>query len=267
MHEKQVLILLGLVISLAACVRAPIQEHQPLILPTLISTPTASADAGASWHLIAPGVESRQIEAPGLPVQIVRIDPTQVRFFVAYDPTKPRTLQAWAMQYGAVAAINGGFFDQRGEPVALLISDQQVIGTSYVDQGGMFAIDAQGMPHLWSLAEQPYDGKPFEQAIQGWPLLVKTWGEAAYTKADDQRARRSAIALDQDGRVLLIVAPGASFSLAEWSQFLATVDLAIEIAVNLDGGSSSGLIAQGHQGSVRIDSFVPLPFALLILPL
>jgi hypothetical protein len=66
---------------------------------------------------------------------------------------------------------------------------------------------------------------------------------------------------------LLIVAPAASFSLAEWSQFLATVDLAIEIAVNLDGGASSGLIAQGDQRSVRVDSFTPLPFALLILPL
>lgn len=261
------LILLGLVIILAACVTAPIQEHQPVIVPTLISTPTASADAGASWHLIAPGVESRQIEAPGLPVQIVRIDPTQVRFVVAYDPTKPRTLQAWLAQYNAIAAINGGFFDQRGEPVALLISNQQVIGSSYVNQGGMFAIDAQGMPHLWSLTEQPYDGTPFAQAIQGWPLLVRRQGEAAYTVADDQRARRSAIALDQAGRVLLIVAPAASFSLAEWSQFLATVDLAIEIAVNLDGGASSGLIAQGDQRSVRVDSFTPLPFALLILPL
>ncbi|RMD72480.1 MAG: phosphodiester glycosidase family protein, partial [Chloroflexi bacterium] len=114
---------------------------------------------------------------------------------------------------------------------------------------------------------QPYDGTVFEQAIQGWPLLVRSDGTAAYTDEDGQRARRSAIALDDQGRVLLIVAPAASFSLAEWSRFLATADLDLTIAVNLDGGSSSGLMAQSDHGNIRIDSFVPLPFALLVLPL
>ncbi len=219
------------------------------------------------WHTIADGIELRQLEAPVLPVQVARIDPSKVRFVVGYDPGAPRMLSAWAAQYSALAAINGGFFDQQGEPVALLISDQRAIGASYVGQGGMFAVDESGTPYLWALSERPYDGSPFAQAVQGWPLLVRTNGEAAYTGEDPQRARRSAIALDRSGRVLFIVAPAASFSLAEWSQFLAAADLDIAIAMNLDGGSSTGLITPGEQTGRLIDSLVPLPFALLVLPL
>ncbi|ACL26030.1 conserved hypothetical protein [Chloroflexus aggregans DSM 9485] len=242
--------------------------HGPVQIPTLIPTVPASPTATVQeWQVLTNGIEFRRLDVPGSPVQVIRVDPTQVRFVVGYDPTAPRMLSAWAAQYSAVAAINGGFFDRAGEPVALLISNQQIIGQSYVEQGGMFAVDAEGRPHLWALAEQPYDGTVFEQAIQGWPLLVRSDGTAAYTDEDGQRARRSAIALDNQGRVLLIVAPAASFSLAEWSQFLATADLDLTIAVNLDGGSSSGLMAQSDRGNIRIDSFVPLPFALLVLPL
>ncbi len=260
------MLLLSLVLlSSCATERPPLDV--PASVPTLLPTATPITTPNSDWHQLASGIELRRLEARVLPVQVVRIEPTQVRFVVGYDPTAPRALSAWAAQYGAIAAINGGFFDQRGEPVALLISDQRAIGESYVNQGGMFAVDDNGVPHLWSLAEQPYDGAGFTQAIQGWPLLVRTEGQAAYTSEDGQRARRSAIALDREGRVLLIVAPAASFSLAEWSAFLAATDLGITVAVNLDGGSSSGLIAQGAQGGVRIDPFVPLPFALLVLPL
>lgn len=251
-----------------ACTGASSPNSVPAGVPTLMPTRSATPSASTgNWRPLAAGIELRRLDTPGVPVQVIRVDPAKVRFVVGYDPAAPRALSAWAAQYGAVAAINGGFFDANGEPVALLISDQRVIGQSYVDQGGMFAIDDAGVPHLWSLADQPYDGTPFTQAIQGWPLLVRPGNQAAYTNDDGQRSRRSAIAIDRAGNVLLIVAPGATFSLAEWSQFLAGADLDIEIAVNLDGGSSTGLIAQSDHGGVRVDSFVPLPFALLVLPL
>lgn len=267
MPRAFICLLIGLAV-LTACAGAATPINVPAGVPTLMPTQPATPSVPAGdWRQLAAGIELRHLDTPGVPAQVLRVDPTKVRFVVGYNPTAPRALSVWAAQYGAVAAINGGFFDARGEPVALLISDQQAIGQSYVDQGGMFAIDDQGVPHLWSLADQPYDGTPFAQAIQGWPLLVRPGNKAAYTSDDIQRARRSAIALDRAGRVLLIVAPGATFSLAEWSQFLASADLDIEIAVNLDGGSSTGLIAQSEHGGVRIDSFVPLPFALLVLPL
>ncbi len=67
-------------------------------------------------------------------------------------------------------------------------------------------------------------------------------------------------------RPLLIAAPTAAFTLRELATWLAASDLAVATAVNLDGGSSTGLIVQSDAAPERIDPFAPLPIVLLALP-
>jgi hypothetical protein len=66
--------------------------------------------------------------------------------------------------------------------------------------------------------------------------------------------------------VLLIAAPTAAFTLRELAEWLAGSDLGVATAVNLDGGSSTGLIVQSDSAPARIDPFAPLPIVLLALP-
>jgi hypothetical protein len=80
------------------------------------------------------------------------------------------------------------------------------------------------------------------------------------------RDRRCALAIDRTGHVLLIAAPTAVFTLAELSAWLATSNLEITRAVNLDGGSSTGLMLLSATSPERIDAFAPLPIVLLALP-
>ncbi|NTU80397.1 MAG: phosphodiester glycosidase family protein, partial [Chloroflexales bacterium] len=168
---------------------------------------------------------------------------------------------------GALAVINGGFFDEAGRTVALLAHEGQTIGTSYEGRGGMFAVEPDGVVTLRALADAPYSpDEPLAEALQGWPMLVRPGGEAAYTYEDGERDRRSALAVDQSGHVLLIAAPTAAFTLAELSAWLATSDLAIDAAVNLDGGSSTGLLLLSATNPERIEAFAPLPIVLMALP-
>jgi uncharacterized protein YigE (DUF2233 family) len=246
-------------------------------MPTATGAPpTAPAEPGApaadtGWQQAAPGVELRQLMAPAgeqtTPVSVVRLDPAQVRLAVGYAPDAPQALAAWAGDTGAIAAINGGFFDEAGRAVALIVHEGQAIGDSYVGRGGMFAVTPEGEFWLRGLADAPYDpAEPVAEALQGWPMLVRPGGEVAYTHEDGERSRRSAIALDTSGRALLIAAPGAAFTLRELATWLAGSDLAIATAVNLDGGSSTGLIVQSDVAPERIDPFAPLPIVLLALP-
>jgi uncharacterized protein YigE (DUF2233 family) len=259
----------------------PIPAGEPL--PTLMPTPTgapptpaatspaqaASADTG--WVQSAPGVELRRVQV-GLedttaPVSIVRLDPAQVRFVVGYAPDAPRALTEWAGGAGALAAINGGFFDESGQAVALLVHGGQRVGESYAGRGGMFGVTPEGHVWLRGLADAPYDpAEPVAEAIQGWPLLVRPGGEAAYDYEDGERSRRSAVALDAAGRVLLIAAPTSAFTLRELAAWLAASDLGVDSAVNLDGGSSTGLLVRSETAPERIEPFAPLPIVLLALP-
>lgn len=281
----------GLMLALAAC--APGESAQqrrplssPIPLPTLMPTPTPApavptlapaaptpapaADTG--WMAAGPGIELRRLPAPGpsggqIRVSVVRIDPAQVRLRVGYAPDEPLALSAWAAREGALAVINGGFFDEQGRTVALLVSEGQSFGESYVGRGGLFGVSPEGAVRLRALADEPYDpGEPLTEALEGWPMLVRPGGAAAYSFEDGERARRSALAIDQSGRVLLIAVPAPAFTLRELSEWLAGADLAIDAAVNLDGGSSTGLILQSEAAPERIEPFVPLPIVLLALP-
>ncbi len=276
------LVLWFLVALIGACgagsrgASAPSGAAIPTLMPTSTglpaSPPVATAPpADSGWLPAAPGVETRHLRAVAAgretALSIVRIDPQQVRFRVGYAPETPLPLATWAERAGAQVAINGGFFDADGRSVALLVHDGQLEGSSYVGQGGMFAVSPEGAVWLQSLADSPFDpAVPLAQALQGWPMLVKPGIGASYQAEDDDRARRSALGLDRSGSVLLIVASAPVFTLREFSAWLAASDLELESAVNLDGGSSSGLVVRSDSAPALVEPFVPLPIVLLVLP-
>lgn len=269
-----------LLLAVVACSPAPERAADtaaPVPLPTLMPTPTgapptaAPEPADTGWVSAGAGVEIRRIQlAAGelrTTVSVARLDPAYVRFAVGYAPDAPGTIADWAAPAGAMAAINGGFFDEANRTVSLLVRGGQPIGESYAGRGGMFAVGPDGALSIRALSDWPYDpAEPLAEALQGWPLLVRPGGAAAYDFEDGARARRSALALDRAGRVLLIACPGAFFTLAELSAWLAGSDLAIDAAINLDGGSSTAMIVTGDVAPERIDAFVPLPIVLLALP-
>ncbi len=248
---------------------ATLMPSPTAVSPTPETTTALPSDSG--WLSAAPGAELRRLQVSHqgqtAPVSVVRLDPALVRFEVGYQPATPLSLTNWGASFEALAVINGGFFDETGQTVALLVHDGQAVGESYAGRGGMFAVSPDGTVSLRLLADRPFDpGEPLAEALQGWPALVRPGGVAAYSYEDGERHRRSTIAIDQAGRVLLIATPGAHFTLAEWSTWLAASDLEIMTAMNLDGGSSTGLLLNGTQVREQIDPFITLPIVLLALP-
>jgi len=228
-----------------------------------------------------------EINAVAERLVIVRLDPTTVRFRVHYDPVAPRPVSAWAEHLQPLLVINGGYFTPENETVGLLISDGQVWGTPYGDFAGMFAVNPSpgpsppplGPPQLWGgsrggekvsvrwLRDQPYDpAEPLKEALQSFPVLVKPGGVMGFpADADDGRpSRRTVVAQDRQGHILLIVAPRGHLSLHELARFLAESDLDLDVALNLDGGFSTGLWLRADEQSVEIDSHVPVPSVISV---
>ena len=80
----------------------------------------------------------------------------------------------------------------------------------------------------------------------------------------DVRARRTVIAQDRQGRILFIVTPQGYFSLHQLSAYLTASELDLDIAINLDGGGSTGLLVA--EPREVIPSKVLLPFVILVYP-
>jgi len=275
-------LLLLILMLLTGCGASSVVPASPptRAIPTLFPTaaisapptarPATSTAPASGWQAGRPGVELRHIQAsaapnrPAVPLVIVRLDPAQVRLRVAYAPNRPRGLRGWFEDRRPLAAINGSFFTPKYQATALLVSDGRASGASYAGFGGMLSVAPDGGVSLHALRDQPYDpAEPIEQALQSFPMLVFPGGEPATIEDDGRRARRSAVGIDRAGRLLLLVSPTSDFTLRGLADWLSQSDLDVERALNLDGGSSTGLYLSDGTLHEEIDSFGALPIVLL----
>ncbi len=261
-------------LSLLLCVLMfPLLGCDLLPSVTVSITPATSSSNGTQlnvWNRGATGVEVRyedwkNSDGDDETVTIVRFDTHKIKVSVGYQPGQPLSMNDWTQLEHPLAIINGGYFDQQFNATALVVSNGKVFGKSYTGFGGMLSVDAHGTVSLRSLRQQPYDpnNERLEQATQSAPILMLS-GKRTQFSADASQTRRSVVAIDKQGRLLFIVSPGQVFSLDEIADQLASSDLSIEVALNLDGGSSTGLYVNGGSPHVAIDAFAKLPLVIIV---
>lgn len=242
---------------------------QPLVATNIAPAKASSGSADAGWQQVDPGMELRTLRLSAGShsgfVTAVRFDPSAYRISVKYDVGNPGKVSEWFAALSPVAVINGGYFDAEGRPTALVIFDGIRRGDSYDGFGGMVVINSQGEFELRSLRDQPYDpNEDIQQAMQSSPMLIQPGGTLSSFEADQDRSRRSVLARDKQGRILLIASNALSFTLNELAQALNDSDLELDAALNLDGGRSTGLFLRTPAASVTIDSIEQVPLVLVI---
>lgn len=203
------------------------------------------------WDLLLPGLEKRVIEIYDDQNQQVeslhvwRIDQNHFKLDVAFDG-RPKTLETWQKETNAALVMNGGYYSIENERYfadGLTILDGVATGRSF-RFGGMLAIDQNQAEVRW-LVEKPYN--PYESlqgALQSFPMLVLPGGGVGFGPERETyaAARRTVIAQDRFGRILFMVAPQGYFTLHQLSLYLTQANLNLDIAVNLDGGGSTGIL-------------------------
>lgn len=230
-------VLLLLMCAISACNLA--QELQP----ALTALPRPSATPISEWQRLDDGLEWRTLYPHDDELSqliVVRIDPAMYRFRAIYRDGAPRSLAGWReLEPSASVIINANFFDQRYRALGAVVSDGLLSGSAYQHRGGTFLV-SDDMPSVISYRSgPPHFDQTVEQAIQGFPLLVHESEQAYFASSNGERNRRTVIAIDRRGNILIIVAPYFGLSLAELSAFLPTTDLEILNAINLDGGGST----------------------------
>jgi uncharacterized protein YigE (DUF2233 family) len=252
--------------TIAACGTAsnPPATAIPVARPTHTPLP---ADTG--WRSVRPGLETRELSVEndlwGERLFVARVDPQQAAFRVRYDPAQPRRVGEWLAAEDARLVVNAGFFDDDNRVLGLLIADGEASGATYVDLGGLFGV-RQGRVQVRSLILQPYRrGEVFDQMVQSFPTLL-TGGGAINTaiRDDGAVAPRTVVGVDRQGRVVFLVSPRPTFNLTELAAWLAQSDLDLDAALNLDGGTSSGLVVQTVEGVWGSDSWARVPAVIVV---
>jgi hypothetical protein len=202
------------------------------------------------------------LEVPGLRLAATRPDDA-----AADLPFRARTTSAFAEETGAIAAINGDFFEpwapgllfgypRSGDPV-------RTLGATW-SRGERVPSPSQGATQIAlgpgahvAFGDRP---QPGGDVVGGLCMLV-AGGEIAdlapcRAKKPWQVHPRSAIAVDRErSTLLLVVVDGrqprysAGAELDELAALL--LELGAHDAMNLDGGGSSTLVARGEDGRLR----------------
>lgn len=254
---------------------APSGNQSTQIAPATVAAvvtraPTATplpADTG--WRVLSPGVEYRELNVSiGTQtdrLRIARVDPAQVMLRVVYDPDSPRRVSGWLASTQAQLVINGNYFDPQNRALGLIIAGDVRTGVNYEGFGGMLAIAGDSVKVRSNVSEPYRPDEAFDYAVQNFPMLVLPGGKANLEIDDNERlAPRSVVAQDRSGRLVFLVSPLLLFTLTDLGYWLASSDLDIDVALNLDGGTSSGLLLRDGNQTLGTDSWVNVPSVIVV---
>jgi hypothetical protein len=194
--------------------------------PTAISTERPEQIPDTGWTSLKTGLERRIINLRNEQgiykenLYLLRIDPEFFRFDVVYKPGNAKSLTDWQIDTGALIVVNAGYFTEANQATGLIVVNGMASGVSYQGYGGMFAILQDSTQLRW----------------------LQQSGQIGYSEEDGLPARRTVIGQDEQGKFVFILATTGTMTLHEMSQFLANSDLELVLALNLDGGSSTGLL-------------------------
>lgn len=223
-------------------------------------------------------MEVRQVSL-GQPRRLVmtqlRCDPKLVRFslLLASDrqgKAKVSRAEEMASRFGQVAVINCSYFDEADRVLGYHERLGNVLEPSRAEGGvfgGFFFWDGT-RAGLKSRDEPLPKGVPV--LFQAGPRLV--WDGAAIPGLEKtDRAARSGVAIDRQGRVILFALPVTSqVTLAELPALLsAPVEsggVGAWRALNFDGGSSTQFVLRGKKRPMTLPGLAPVPAFLGVSP-
>jgi exopolysaccharide biosynthesis protein len=165
------------------------------------------------------------------------------------NPKGESDLAAVAHRARAIAGVNGGYFDPQNAPVGLLVSDGKLIAPLRKARllSGVLVI-TKARVEVIRPAEYS-SRKNAIAALQCGPFLVDG-GKAVAGLNDARPARRTFFFTSGPERGAIGFC--STVTLAQLGQILATPELKVQRALNLDGGSSSAFWFNGERGVVSI---------------
>lgn len=196
-------------------------------------------------------------------ISIVRFDPATTPFKIAVSEGEPKTLDQWKTDLGAAVVINASYFDESYNLTTRTVVDGESYGPLLTGKTGILrSVDGQ----KWTIskaADIQKNSTPMF-SIQSYPLLIHN-GAVNFTDGSSDTGQRTVVAIDDSGMMYWIIAEYGVTSLNDLSVLLDTnLNIEISEALNLDGGSSTGLIISDTADIAYYNSAVAVPAVLYI---
>ncbi|MFA5995547.1 MAG: phosphodiester glycosidase family protein [Patescibacteria group bacterium] len=219
-----------------------------------------------NWVTLTPDMQFKQLTLKNIDnsnelFNILKFSSTVHPVRLAIDSEHPKTIKQWQLELNAVAVINAGYFDENNDPTTRHVIDKKNYGPALTGNTG-FAYTTNNKQ--WQIISTQTE--VLTQAIwgvQAYPLLLNN-NQIAFAKGSDNIAQRTVIALDNQNQVYFITTEYGMLSLNQLADLLKNqTGLALQTALNLDGGTSTGL-AINIEALTYLEDSAPVPVVLYI---
>ena len=214
------------------------------------------AHGDSPWHRVPSGLQTRELHrtSRALSVSIRAFRAPASSFRVAGNHYL--TAANWLRQTRARVVVNAGYFDGQGRPMGFRAGKNTPPSKLRRADWGVFWVK-NGVAHVSHTRDFSSSIHP-DEAVQCGPRLVVN-GQP--TQLKPQWARRTGVGIDRTGLVVLAVSDG-EVSLDEWAKIWASPSgLNCRDALNMDGGPSTQLAAQGDE-KLNVEGGWPVPDVL-----
>jgi uncharacterized protein YigE (DUF2233 family) len=259
-------------------------SREKLIGDLVVAYPTP-----LSWEELSPGLSFARLtffrQTSGKKVQLaaLRIAPDQYRFRALSASELLGQPAAYLPEINARAncllAMNASFYlPENYRPIGLIVTEGEVKNAWKRGAGsGLFWVQHRRAQVVWA---RDFDAAwtEAELALQAGPLIIEPGGKPGIYANTQKFEARTALGLDEQGRVVALCSfrqdeNGAELSgldLYELMQIMLLSSdqggLGLKSALNLDGGVSASLALNHPRLRLHIRSLQPVPNALVVDP-
>lgn len=177
---------------------------------------------------------------------------------LAENKNQPMDVKEWRDYLNTNLVINGAYFKEDYAPSGFYQTasttqnkwpdqDEQANENSY---SGMLRIKSGSLELSYLVARPQAQPNKNDQVLLTYPTLIAD-GKPIVKEDSHKLARRTILAQDVNGTIHVYITEQGAVSLYEASQWLATQEEKISIAINLDGGPSTGIAYR--DGSSKLD--------------
>ena len=234
----------------------------------------AVTDAG-SWKIIQKGVEFRKMvlersePSHSIDLKLLRFDTRLVipRILRAAQlQLKSANVKTFAEKNGALATINGSYFDTEGKPLAFLKIASQAINPRIAKNSlytGVFSIK----DHQPLISQRDvFLPERADEGLQSGPLLLLRGTSQTVTGIPSRASRRALIGIDQEQRLVIAVADSLLGGLhwPELQEIFSAAPWQIQVTdlLNLDGGGSAQLYVKAGKFEELVAGTAEVPVAI-----
>lgn len=234
------------------------------ILSILIGLNTLEDTNNINWDQLEKGLfYSKRIYGHGISkgyIHFLKINsPRKIK--ILHDNFNKVSLSKLEETYKPLAIINGGYFQPNYKPSGLLKIDNKIL----------YPLNKQGNKGILGInydVVDIFDKKDFNkkkdlfiEMIQNGPLLLENGKLGIYSDDQDYRAR-TCLCTDKNNNTFIIVADSlASISLFELANIIKE-NINCKEAINLDGGSSTGIRINTSHKRITVDPSVKISNAI-----